>query len=64
MGTCGLVGPIGLYSGWVADGITPGAHEWLGMALVCVVIPAVVAWAVAAGMRRAGLIQPGDMSVD
>ncbi len=64
MGTCGLVGPLGVYSGWVADGIAPGAREWLGLALVCVVVPAVVAWLVAQAMRRAGLIQPGDMSVE
>lgn len=64
MGTCGLVGPIGLYSGWIADGIAPGVREWLGMALVCVVVPAVVAWLVATAMRRAGLIQEGDMSID
>lgn len=64
MGTCGLVGPIGLYSGWVAGGTTPGAWEWLGMAMVCLVIPAVVAWAVALILRRAGLIEKGDMSLD
>lgn len=64
MGTCGLVGPIGLYSGWIAGGIAPGMREWLGMALVCVVVPAVVAWLVVAAMRHAGLIQAGDMSID
>ena len=64
MGTCGLVGPIGLYSGWIADGITPGAREWLGMALVCLVIPAVVAWAVAFFMRRSGIISEGDMRIE
>ena len=64
MGTCGLVGPIGLYSGWIADGITPGAFEWLGMALVCVVLPAILSWLVAFAMRKAGLIAPGDMKLD
>lgn len=63
MGTCGLVGPIGLYSGWIADGITPGVREWLGMLLVCVVIPAAVAWLVATALRRVGHIEPGDMSL-
>ena len=64
MGTCGLVGPIGLYSGWIADGITPGAFEWLGMALVCLVLPAILSWLVAFAMRKAGLIAPGDMKLD
>lgn len=63
MGTCGLVGPIGLYSGWIANGIAPGVREWLGMALVCVVVPAVVSWVVATAMRRAGVIQKGDMTL-
>ncbi len=64
MGTCGLVGPIGLYSGWIADGIAPGAFEWLGMLLVCFVLPALVSWAVALAMRKAGLIVKGDMLLD
>ena len=64
MGTCGLVGPIGLYSGWIADGIAPGAFEWLAMALVCFVIPAIVSWLVAFALRKAGLIAPGDMKLD
>lgn len=64
MGTCGLVGPIGLYSGWIADGIVPGVREWAAMALVCVIIPAVVAWFVAWGLRRSGIIELGDMSLE
>ena len=64
MGTCGMVGPIGVYSGWVADGIVPGPMEWLALVLVSIVIPAVVAWAVAWLLRRNGVIQPGDMKVD
>ena len=64
MGTCGLVGPIGLYSGWVADGVAIGAFEWLGMLLVCLVLPAAIAWAVSEIMRKAGIIAEGDMALD
>ena len=64
MGTCGLVGPIGLYSGWIADGIAPGPMEWLGMALVCFVLPALISWLVAFAMRRTGAIADGDMKLD
>ncbi len=63
MGTCGLVGPIGLYSGWIADGIAPGAFEWLGLILICFVLPALVSWIVAMLMRRAGWIADGDMKL-
>ena len=64
MGTCGLVGPIGLYSGWVAGGVTPQAFEWAGMLLVCFVLPALVSWVVAFAMRKAGLICEGDMKLE
>ena len=64
MGTCGLVGPIGLYSGWVADCIAIGPMQWIGMLLVCFVLPAVISWLIAFIMRRAGIIQPGDMKLE
>ena len=64
MGTCGLVGPIGLYSGWIDAGLAPGAFEWLGLLLVCFVLPALVSFGVAFAMRRAGLIAEGDMKLD
>lgn len=64
MGTCGFVGPIGLYSGWIADGIAPGAFEWAGMLLVCFVLPAIISWLIAFAMRKGGLIAKGDMKLD
>ena len=64
MGTCGLVGPIGVYTGWVANGVTPGAFEWIGLIVVRVVLPAVVAWVVSELMRRAGVIADGDMALE
>ncbi len=64
MGTSGLVGPIGLYTGWIADGIAPGPFQWAGMLLVCIVLPAAIAWIVSEIMRKAGIIQPGDMAIE
>jgi len=64
MGTCGFVGPIGLYSGWIADGVAVGAFEWLGLVLVCFVLPAVVSLVVDFAMRKAGLVSDGDMKLD
>ena len=51
-------------AGWVADGITPGLLEWAGLALVCVILPAVVSLLVNAGLRRAGIIRDGDMALE
>ncbi len=57
MGTCGLVGQIGVWTGWIAPSeqalangaaaITPGAFEWTGLILISFVLPAVLGlWAV------------------
>ncbi len=69
MGTCGLVGPIGVYSGWVAD-IAAGtkeavtAFDWAGLALICVVLPAVLCWLLGTLFRRRGWIRPGDLTLE
>ncbi len=50
MGTCGLVGQIGIYTGWIND-IASGAKaaitpmDWIGMLLVCFILPGVLTWA-------------------
>lgn len=60
MGTCGLVGPIGIYTA-MPDG---GADMWLGIALVCFVLPAVLTLAFGALLRRIGWIREGDLKLD
>ncbi|WP_281653732.1 PTS transporter subunit IIC [Eggerthella sinensis] len=63
MGTCGLVGPIGVYTGWVAGmeagAAAPGLLDWAGLALICLVLPALISGGVCALMRKAGLIAEG-----
>lgn len=70
MGTCGLVGPIGVITGWFAPGeaaaaqglaaIAPGFADWAGLLLICVVLPAVLSFAVSEWMRKKGWIKDGD----
>ena len=60
MGTCGLVGPIGILS-WDGFG---GAFHWLGLILVCFVLPAVLTPLIALPMRRLGWIKTGDCKLD
>ena len=68
MGTCGLVGPIGVYTGWVND-IAAGtrtaitAMDWLGLLLICIVLPAVLTWAFGLVLRRIGWIKEGDLKL-
>ena len=74
MGTCGLVGQIGVWTGWLspsetalADGaiaITPGAFEWTGLILISFVLPAVLCWALGLLFRRMGWIREGDLKLD
>ncbi len=68
MGTCGLVGPIGVYAGWVAD-VASGVKEaitamdWLAMLLICFVLPGILCWAFGLILRRIGWIKPGDLTL-
>ena len=74
MGTCGLCGPIGIWTGWMnpgdeaiargASAITPGAMDWLGMLLVCIVLPAILTWLFGLFFRKIGWIKDGDLKLD
>ena len=69
MGTCGLVGPIGVYAGWVND-VATGAKaaitgfDWLGMVLICFLLPALLSLAIGAVCRKLGWIRDGDLTLD
>lgn len=69
MGTCGMVGPIGVYAGWVND-VAIGAKDaitgidWLAMALICILLPAVLTWLIGIPCRRLGWIKEGDLKLD
>ena len=65
MGTCGLVGPIGVISGWYKEGASgAGFVDWLGMILVCIVLPAVLCWALGLLFRKIGWIKENDLLLD
>lgn len=68
MGKCGLVGPIGVYTGWVAGmeagAAAPGLLDWAGLVLICLVLPALISGGVCALMRKAGLIAEGDLKLE
>lgn len=58
MGTCGLVGPIGIIS---ATGTS--AMTWIGIILLCVVLPAVLSIIFTEIFRKFGWIKEGDMKL-
>ena len=68
MGTCGLVGQIGVYSGWVKDvaegtkaAITP--MDWIGLVLICFILPALLTWAFGLVLRKIGWIKENDLKL-
>lgn len=69
MGTCGLVGPIGVYSGWmtdVANGVKASvtAFDWTGLILISVVLPAIITPLVGLVLRKIGWIKENDLKLD
>lgn len=69
MGTCGLVGQIGLYTGWVND-VASGAKsaitsmDWIGMILICFLLPGVLSWTFGLLFRKLGWIKEDDLKLD
>lgn len=69
MGTCGFVGQIGIYTGWVKDiaaGVKPGitAFDWVGLAAVCFVLPALLTLLTAVPLRKCGWIKENDLKLE
>ncbi len=68
MGTCGLLGPIGMILGWLVPEngypaeVTP--LNWIGLALVCFVLPALLAFAFNEILRKIGLVKDGYMKLE
>lgn len=69
MGTCGFVGQIGVYTGWLND-IASGAKaaitamDWVGLVLICFVLPAILSWIFCQVLRKWGWIKENDLKLD
>ncbi|MDR1540039.1 MAG: PTS sugar transporter subunit IIC [Clostridiales bacterium] len=69
MGTCGLVGQIGVYTGWVNDvaaGLKSGitAFDWAGLILICFALPASLTFLFSIPFRKIGWIKENDLKLD
>lgn len=68
MGTCGFCGQIGIYTGWVAD-IEAGlkasitAMDWIGLVLICFILPAVLSLLFSLPLRKIGWIKENDLKL-
>lgn len=68
MGTCGLVGQIGVYSGWINDiangtKIAITSFDWLGLILISFVLPAILCPLINMFLKRINWIKDGDMKL-
>jgi len=59
MGTCGLVGPIGVYTA-----MGGGTQMWLGILLICFILPAILTFIFGEALRKIGWIKFGDLKLD
>ena len=68
MGTCGLVGQIGVYTGWVND-VAAGTKaavttmDWVGLVLICFILPAVLSLIFCEIERKLGWIKKDDLKL-
>lgn len=68
MGTCGLVGQIGVYTGWLND-IAAGTKativpmDWIGLVLICFVLPAILSVLFCEVLRKWNWIKPDDLKL-
>ena len=69
MGTCGFCGQIGIWTGWVAD-VANGtkaaitAMDWIGMGLICFILPAILSWVFCQILRKWDWIKENDLKLD
>ena len=73
MGTCGLCGQLGVWTGWVAPSetaiangaaaISPTGFDWLGLILISFVLPAILAPAINQVCRKLGWVRDGDLTL-
>ena len=73
MGTCGLCGQLGVWTGWIAPSevaianggvaISPTGFDWLGLILISFVLPAILAPLINYFCRKAGWVKDGDLTL-
>ena len=73
MGTCGLCGQIGVWTGWMspsekalemgASAIVPASFDWIGLVVICFVLPAILSWIFCEMLRKMGWIKEGDLTL-
>ena len=65
MGTCGFLGPIGMILGWFGGEypLQVTAMDWVGLLLICLVLPAVISLGLSELLYKVKWIKPGDLKL-
>lgn len=65
MGTCGLLGPIGILLGWFGGSYpsTVGVMDWIGLVLICLILPAVLSLLFSELLYKVKWIKSGDLTL-
>ncbi len=73
MGTCGLCGQLGVWTGWLspseaalangAVAIVPGAMDWIGLIMISFLLPAVLSVLFCEILRKIDWIKEGDLTL-
>ena len=68
MGTCGFVGQIGVYTGWmndIADGLKTSVTgwNWAGLLMISFILPAILCPLINMFIRKLGWVKDGDMTL-
>lgn len=69
MGTCGLVGQIGVYTGWLNEMATGSrisitAMDWIGLIMISFIFPAVISLLLGNFLRKIGWIKENDLKLE
>ncbi len=66
MGTCGLLGPIGIILGWFGGSYQGKVVvlDWIGLILICFILPALLCFIFSEIMRKIGWIKENDLKLD
>ncbi|ONI44534.1 PTS sugar transporter subunit IID [Candidatus Epulonipiscioides gigas] len=73
MGTCGFVGQIGTITGWFspseaallngAISISPTSFTWIGLIMVCFILPGIICSLIGILFRKFGYLKEGDLKI-
>lgn len=69
MGTCGFVGQIGVYTGWLNDmaaGLKTSitAIDWIGLIAICFILPGALSMIFCLILRKIGWIKENDLKLE